>query len=125
MKSVITTNNAPKAVGPYSQAIVTESLVFLSGQIPLNPKTGVIESDDIKLQTKQVLDNIAAVLRAASLSFEDIVKTTVYLTDIADFSAVNEVYEKYFGIKPPARSAVAVAALPKGAKVEIEVIASR
>lgn len=125
MKSIITTTKAPAAVGPYSQAVVTDSLVFLSGQIPLNPKSAQIESDDIREQTRQVMQNIEALLKASSLTFESVVKTTVFLADINDFAAFNEEYAKYFSIKPPARSCVAVAALPKGAKLEVEVIAAR
>jgi len=123
MKNVISTDKAPQAVGPYSQAIKADSLIFLSGQIPLDPATGVIVGDTAAEQAEQVLKNIGEVLKAAGASYPDVVKTTVFLTDINDFAAVNEVYKRFFTEKYPARSAVAVAALPKGAKVEIEAIA--
>jgi len=122
MKNVITTDKAPQAVGPYSQAIKADSLIFLSGQIPLDPATGVIVGETAAEQAEQVLKNIGEVLKAAGASYPDVVKTTVFLTDINDFAAVNEVYKRFFTDKCPARSAVAVAALPKGAKVEIEAI---
>jgi len=123
MKKVIQSELAPKAVGPYSQAIATDSLVFLSGQIPLDPATGVIVGNNATEQAVQVLKNIGEVLKAAGVSFNNVVKTTVFLTDINDFASVNEVYKQFFTEKSPARSAVAVNALPKGAKVEIEAIA--
>lgn len=122
MKNVISTDKAPQAVGPYSQAIKADSLIFLSGQIPLDPATGVIVGETAAEQAEQVLKNIGEVLKAAGASYPDVVKTTVFLTDINDFAAVNEVYKRFFTDKCPARSAVAVAALPKGAKVEIEAI---
>lgn len=123
MKDVISTDKAPQAVGPYSQAIKADSLIFLSGQIPLDPATGVIVGETAAEQAEQVLKNIGEVLKAAGASYPDVVKTTVFLTDINDFAAVNEVYKRFFTDKCPVRSAVAVAALPKGAKVEIEAIA--
>ena len=124
MKEAITSSDAPKAIGPYSQAVRAGGLVFLSGQIPLDPKTGELVGADVRAQADRVLDNLAAVLRAAGLSFEQLVKTTIYLTDLADFGAVNEVYGKRFGAVPPARATVQVAALPRGAKVEIDAVAA-
>jgi len=123
MKKVISTKEAPAAVGPYSQAIRAGSMVFCAGQIPLDPKSGQIESQDIGEQAKRVLENIGAVLSAAQLNFSHVVKTTVFLTDLADFQTVNEIYAGYFRENPPARSTIQVSALPKGARVEIEVIA--
>jgi len=124
MKKIVSTNEAPAAIGPYSQAVRRGSLLFCSGQIPLDPKSGEIVSGDIATQTRRVLDNIAAVLRAEGLTFDNVVKTTIFLTDLRDFQTVNEVYSSYFKEQPPARSTVQVSALPKGAKVEIEVIAA-
>ncbi|MBA3962023.1 MAG: RidA family protein [Chthoniobacterales bacterium] len=123
MKKIVSTKDAPAAVGPYSQAIRAGSFLFCAGQIPLDPQTGQIVSDDISAQTKRVLENVSAVLRAENLSFGHVVKTTIFLTDIGDFQTVNEIYATYFRENPPARSTVQVSALPKGAKVEIEVIA--
>ena len=123
MKKIISTTDAPAAVGPYSQAIRCGQFVFCSGQIPLDPKTAQMVQGDIKAQTQRVMDNITAVLRAEGLTFENIVKTTIFLTNLADFQTVNELYGSYFKSDPPARSTVQVAALPKGASVEIEVIA--
>ncbi len=123
-RSPIATDAAPRAIGPYSQAIESGGLVFLSGQIPLDPATGQLVTGDIRAETERVMANIEAVLVAAGASFADVVKTTIFLTDLADFVAVNEVYGKRFeGIAPPARSTVQVAALPRGARVEIETIA--
>lgn len=119
---IVETPKAPGAIGPYSQAIVTGGLVYTSGQIPINPATGAIEQPDITGQTEQVIANLSAVLEAAGSSLERAVKTTCFLSDIADFAAFNEVYARYFTGKP-ARSCVEVAALPKGALVEVEVIA--
>lgn len=118
----ISTDKAPAAIGPYSQAIVTGNYLFTSGQIPINPTTGNIEATDITAQTEQVMKNLAAVLGAAGTSFDKAVKTTCFLADITDFAAFNAVYAKYFSEKP-ARSCVAVKDLPKGALVEVEVIA--
>ena len=118
----ISTDKAPAAIGPYSQAIVCGDMLFTSGQIPINPTTGNIEADGISAQTEQVMKNLSEVLSAAGSSFEKAVKTTCFLADIADFAAFNEVYAKYFTEKP-ARSCVAVKSLPKGALVEVEVIA--
>ena len=116
------TEQAPAAIGPYSQAVKTGNLVYTSGQIPIDPATGVIEAQDIKGQTEQVMKNFEAVLKAAGSSFERAVKTLCFLKSMDDFAAFNEVYARYFTGKP-ARSCVAVAALPKGALVEVEVIA--
>ena len=118
----IYTENAPAAIGPYSQAIVHGDLVFTSGQIPINPMTGNVDVEGITEQTEQVMKNLDAVLTAAGSSFEKAVKTTCFLSDMADFAAFNEVYAKYFTEKP-ARSCVAVKTLPKGVLVEVEVIA--
>jgi 2-iminobutanoate/2-iminopropanoate deaminase len=123
MKKIISTNEAPAAIGPYSQAVRSGRFLFCSGQIPLDPKSGQIVPGDIDAQTRRVLNNIAAVLRAEGATFEDVVKTTIFLTDLGDFQTVNEIYGSYFKNEPPARSTVQVAALPKGARVEIEVIA--
>jgi len=123
MKKIISTTEAPAAVGPYSQAVRAGSTIYCAGQIPLDPKTGQIVSQDITDQARRVLDNISAVLRSESLTFNNVVKTTIFLTDLADFQTVNEIYGSYFKKEPPARSTVQVSALPKGARVEIEVIA--
>ena len=122
MMNKISTEKAPKAIGPYSQAIVAGDFVFTSGQIPINPETGNIESADIASQTEQVMKNLGEVLKAAGSSYEKAVKTTCFLHNIADFAAFNEVYAKYFTEKP-ARSCVAVKDLPRGALVEVEVVA--
>ena len=124
MKKIISTSDAPAAIGPYSQAVRTRNFLFCSGQIPLDPKSGQIVAGDIATQSRRVLDNIGAVLKAEGLAFENIVKTTIFLTDLGDFQAVNEIYGSYFKQQPPARSTVQVSALPKGANVEIEVIAA-
>lgn len=118
----IATNNAPAAIGPYSQAVVCGGLVYTSGQIALDPATAALAGDDIVTQTEQVMKNLDAVLTAAGSSFEKAVKTTCFLANISDFAAFNEIYGKYFTSKP-ARSCVAVKDLPKGALVEVEVIA--
>jgi 2-iminobutanoate/2-iminopropanoate deaminase len=122
-RQVIHSPNAPKAVGPYSHAVRSGSLVFTSGQIPLHPATGKLVDGDITEQAKRVMENLSAVLAASGTSFAHVVKTTIYLTDLGDFSAVNAVYGSYFPTDPPARSTVQVAALPLGAKVEIEAVA--
>jgi 2-iminobutanoate/2-iminopropanoate deaminase len=119
----VATRHAPEPIGPYSQAIQFGSELYLSGQIPLDPETGEIVAGDAGVQTERVIENMGAILCAAGYHFEDVVKTTVYLVDMNDFPAVNAVYEKYFGACKPARSTVAVAALPRGARVEIECIA--
>jgi 2-iminobutanoate/2-iminopropanoate deaminase len=123
MKEIISTSEAPGAIGPYSQAVRTGRFLFCSGQIPLDPKSGQIVAGDIAAQTRRVLDNIAAILKAEGLGFDHVVKTTIFLTNLGDFQTVNEIYGSYFKQDPPARSTVQVAALPKGANVEIEVIA--
>ena len=122
MLNKVSTDKAPRAIGPYSQAAVVGDTVFTSGQIPINPESNAIDAVGIAEQTEQVMKNLGAVLSAAGSSFEKAVKTTCYLADMADFAAFNEVYAKYFTEKP-ARSCVAVKALPKGALVEVEVIA--
>lgn len=124
MKTVIATTNAPGAIGPYSQAIDTGSFVYASGQIPINPANGEIPHG-IKAQTEQSLANVAAILNAAGLTMDNVIKTTVFLADMNDFQAMNEVYGQAFTAPYPARSAVAVRELPKGVMVEIEVIAMR
>ena len=124
MSRKIQTEKAPAAIGPYSQAIVTGNLIFTSGQIPLNPETGLLEGDTITEQTHRVCKNIEAVLSAVGVTFENVVKTVCYLNDMADFTAFNEVYAEYF-VSKPARSCVAVKALPKGSLVEVEVIAEK
>ena len=123
MKEIIVTPNAPKAAGPYSTAVRQNGFVFLSGQIPLDPKTGELVTGSIEDQTERVLENLNAVLEAAGLSFGDVVKTTVFLKDMGNFSRMNQTYGKYFGSNPPARSTVEVARLPRDVQVEIEAIA--
>ena len=122
MKKVIATPNAPAAIGPYSQAIETDGFLFTSGQIPINPATGEVEGTTIEEQVEQVMKNIGALLEAAGLTFANVVKTTCFLGDLADFAAFNAVYAKYFPEAAPARSCFAVAGLPKGAKLEVETI---
>lgn len=122
MKKVIATPKAPDAIGPYSQAIETEGYLFTSGQIPINPATGEIEGTTIEEQAEQVMKNIGAVLEEAGLTFANVVKTTCFLADLADFTAFNAVYGKYFPEAAPARSCFAVAGLPMGAKLEVETI---
>ena len=124
MSNKIQTNNAPAAIGPYSQAIVTGNLIFTSGQIPLNPETGLIDGDNITEQTHRVCKNLEAVLAAAGSSLKNAVKTVCFLKNMEDFAAFNEVYAEYFTEKP-ARSCVAVKMLPKDALVEVEVIAEK
>jgi len=125
MKKIIATNNAPAAIGPYSQAIEVNNIIFVSGQIPIDPATGEFVEGGIKKQTFQSFKNIRAILAEAGLTMDNIVKTTVLLADIKDFAEMNEVYASVFTGTYPARSAFAVKDLPKGALVEIEVIASR
>lgn len=125
MKKVIATQEAPNAVGPYSQAIEIDGTLYCSGQISIDPKTNEVFTGDIVKQTEMVMSNIKAVLKAADLQFSNVVKTTIYLTSMNDFAKVNEVYAKAFTGNFPARSTVAVAALPKGVNVEIEVLAKR
>ena len=119
----ISSNDAPKAIGPYSQAVRAGNMVFCSGQIPIDPRSGEMVMGDIAKETDRVLDNLAAVLRAAGLGFEHVVRTTIYLLEMADFPKVNETYAKRFSGTFPARATVQVAALPKGARVEIDAIA--
>ena len=122
MKKVISTSHAPAAIGPYSQAIKVGNLLFISGQIPISPETGSIVSGDIRKQTRQALSNIEAILEEASLTINDVVKTTVFLSNMEDFADMNDIYAEFFSEPYPARSAVAVKTLPKGALVEIEAI---
>jgi len=122
-KEVVSTSKAPAAIGPYSQSIKAGGFLFVSGQIPLVPETGELVLGDIKTQAERVLENISAILAAAGTSFDQVVKTTIFLTDMGNFSAVNEVYAKYFPANPPARACVAVAQLPRGVAVEIEAVA--
>ena len=122
-KKVIQTEKAPRAIGPYSQAIRAGNFLFLSGQIPLDPKTGELVKGDIRQQTKQVLENIKGVLESQGLGMEDVVKATIFLKDIGNFNQVNEVYATYFPSSPPSRSTVEVAKLPRDADIEIEAIA--
>jgi len=123
MKKVINTPKAPAAIGPYSQAIEANGTLYISGQIPINPAVGKIEATEITGQTEQVFENISAILTEAGYTFADVVKSTVYLSDIADFAGMNEVYKKYYLTECPARAAFAVKALPLGSLVEIETIA--
>ena len=123
MKKIISTTEAPAAIGPYSQAVRAGAMMFCAGQVPLDPKTGQIVSEDISEQTRRVLDNLTAVLKAEGLTMSNIVKTTVFLADFGDFPKMNEVYATYFTDQPPARSTVGVSTLPKNARVEIEAIA--
>jgi 2-iminobutanoate/2-iminopropanoate deaminase len=122
-KKVIQTEKAPKAIGPYSQAIQGGNFLFLSGQIPLDPKTGELVKGDIRQQTKQVLENLKGVVESEKLEMKDMVKVTIFLKDIGNFNQVNEVYATYFPSSPPARSTVQVAKLPRDAEIEIEAIA--
>lgn len=123
-KTRIQTDHAPAAVGPYSQAVVANGFVYVAGQVPLVPETKKLIEGDVTVQTQRVLDNVKAILEAAGTSMANVVKTTVFLTDLADFQAMNAVYATYFGDVPPARSTVQVAGLPlPGARVEIEVVA--
>lgn len=124
MKKVISTNKAPQAIGPYSQAVEIQNLIFCSGQIPLQADGSFLDGG-VEEQTKQVMGNLEEVLKVAGLDMDNIVKTTIYLTDLNDFQKVNEVYGSYFSDNPPARATVGVEDLPKGAKVEIEAIAVR
>jgi 2-iminobutanoate/2-iminopropanoate deaminase len=122
-KKVIQTEKAPKAIGPYSQAIQAGNFLFLSGQIPLDPKTGELAKGDIREQTRQVLENIKGILESQKLGMGNVVKVTIFLEDIGNFNQVNEVYATYFPSSPPARSTVGVSKLPRNAEIEIEVIA--
>ena len=122
-KTAISSAEAPQAIGPYSQAVRAGDLVFCSGQIPLDPATGVLVDGGFSVQARRVLDNLAAVLRATGLGMNDVVRTTIYLADLADFAEVNRIYAEYFTAPYPARSTLQAAALPKGARLEIDVIA--
>ena len=122
-KKEIKTDNAPKAIGPYSQGIKVGSMLFTSGQIPINKESGEIVGNDIISQARQVFENLSAVLKAGGSSFSDVVKTTVYLKDLGDFTKINEIYATYFKAPYPARSCVEVSKLPKGALVEIDALA--
>ena len=124
MSEIISTDRAPGAIGPYSQAIKTGGMIFCSGQIPIDPETGEFVSNDVSEQTEQVLKNLAAVLEAANSSLAKVVKTTVFLADMSDFAAMNEVYGRYFNENKPARATVQAARLPRDAKVEIDCIAT-
>jgi 2-iminobutanoate/2-iminopropanoate deaminase len=126
IRDVVSTSHAPRAIGPYSQAVIVEAArcIYCSGQIPLDPQTGELVGDgDVGQETHRVMQNLAAVLKAAGVSLDAVVKTTIYLTDLANFAAVNQVYATYFGGTPPARATVQVAALPRGALVEIDAVA--
>ena len=122
-REIISTQDAPAAVGPYSQAVRVGDFIYTAGQIPLIPATGQLVEGDIKTQTKQVMQNLSAVLNAAESSLTNVVKTTIFVTNLADFAAINKVYGSFFAGDPPARSTVQVAALPLGAQVEIEAVA--
>lgn len=124
LKKQIQTADAPAAIGPYSQAVRAGNFIFFSGQIPLDPANGTLVDGGIEAQTQQVLANMRAMLHASGCGFSDVVKTTIYLTDLADFATVNEIYGECFSDVPPARACVQVAALPKGAMIEIEWIAT-
>jgi 2-iminobutanoate/2-iminopropanoate deaminase len=123
MVKIVQTDAAPKAIGPYSQAVEANGFVFVSGQIPIDPQTGQLVDGDIKKQTKRVFENIKAILAAAGCDLNNVVKVTVFTNDISNFASINEVYSEYFSSHKPARSFVEVSALPKNAQVEIEVIA--
>jgi len=124
IKRTIETKQAPAAIGPYSQAICIGDFIYTSGQIALDPESGIFLSGEIEEETEQTLKNISAILQAGGVNFENVIKTTVYLSDLNDFTRMNQVYEKYFSKNKPARACVQVAALPKGAKIEIDAIAS-
>jgi len=124
MRKAVTTTNAPAAIGPYSQAVIAGGFLFVSGQIPLDPTTGSLVSGSIADETRRVFENLKAILEAAGAGFANVVKTTVYLADMADFAAMNEVYASYFSDPAPARATVQAAALPKGVRVEIDLIAA-
>ena len=123
MKRIINTENAPKAIGPYSQAVEAKGMLFISGQVPIDPATGQIAEGGIKEQTEQVMKNIEAILTEAGYSFNDVIKSTCLLSDMDNFAAMNEVYAKYYPVDPPARAAYGVVKLPLGVLIEIETIA--
>jgi 2-iminobutanoate/2-iminopropanoate deaminase len=122
-KTIVSTDQAPGAIGPYSQAVKTDSLVFVSGQLPLNPETGELVTDDIAAETRQSMENLKAILEAAGSGMDRVVKATVFIADMDDFPAINAVYGEYFQGDPPARACVEVARLPKDARVEVEAVA--
>ncbi len=124
MKKVINTKQAPAAIGPYSQAVLANGMLFVSGQLPVDPATGLMAQDDIEANTKQVMANISAILKEAGSDFSNVLKTTIFLADMNDFGMVNEIYGSYFTSEPPARETVQVARLPKDARIEISVIAT-
>lgn len=124
MRKAVATTDAPAAIGPYSQAVIAGGFLFVSGQIPLDPATGALVSGSIADETRRVFDNLKAILEAAGATFDNVVKTTVYLSDMADFSAMNDVYATYFSDPAPARATVQAAALPKDVRVEIDLIAA-
>jgi 2-iminobutanoate/2-iminopropanoate deaminase len=123
MKKVIFSDKAPKAIGPYSQAIEANGMLFISGQIPMDPETGKLVEEDIKIQTRQVMENIGAILKEAGYTFSDVVKSTCLLSDMGNFAGMNEIYGEYYKENPPARAAFAVKTLPLNVLVEIETIA--
>lgn len=125
MKKIISTNDAPAAIGPYSQAVEAGGLIFISGQLPVDPASGALAEADTAIQTEAVIKNIAAILKSQGLTLENVVKTTVFMTDLSQFVKMNEVYASFFSKNPPARATIEVKALPKGALVEIEAIAAR
>ena len=124
MRETVSTDNAPKAIGPYSQAVIYNGIAYLSGQIPLNPVNNQLVEGDVAVQTERVLENLKAVLETCGASFESVLKTTVFLKDMGDFPKMNEVYGRYFGVNPPARSTVQAAKLPRDVSVEIDAIAA-
>ena len=124
-KKIIRTDNAPAPIGPYNQAVQFGNIIFISGQIPLDPKTGNMVQDSIEAETKMVMDNLAAILKEAGMDFSNVLKTTIFLMDMGQFTKVNEVYGSYFSADPPARETVQVAGLPRGVNVEISVIAGK
>ena len=124
MRKHITSADAPKPIGPYSQGVVAGGFMFVSGQIPIDPRTNELVDGGIEVQTEQVLKNLLAVLKEAKMGPENVVKTTVFLSDLKDFAKMNEVYARYLGKEPPARSTIQAAALPKGARIEMDVIAA-
>jgi 2-iminobutanoate/2-iminopropanoate deaminase len=123
MKKIITTSGAPKPIGPYSQAVMVNNTLYVSGQVPVNPLSGKIESEDIAVQTKQVMENIGAILKEAGMSFSNVIKASIFIMDMGNFAKINEVYGSYFTVDFPARETVQVAKLPLNANVEISVIA--
>jgi len=125
MKKIISTTNAPAAIGPYSQAVEAGGLIFISGQLPIDPATGAMAPAEIKAQTEAVIKNLEAILKSEGLSLEHVLKTTVFMADLGQFAAMNEVYGRFFAANPPARATIEVKALPKAALVEIEAVAAR